>query len=107
MNIWRKDAKRDRNEGEVVSVLAAHGCLVERISGAGVPDLLCWHPASGIFLVEVKDGARKGAVRLKPAQVAFHARWKGAPIYVVTSTADGLALMRQLGLMQEVSDDKG
>jgi hypothetical protein len=46
--------KRDANEPAVVDALEAVGALVERLSGAGVADLLvCYHYR--LLLIEVKN----------------------------------------------------
>lgn len=63
MSIHRRAAKRDQNEGEIVSVLQAAGATVLPLSGDGVPDLAVffhsrWH------MLEVKTP--KG--RLRPTQ---------------------------------------
>lgn len=83
----RLNAKRDVNEPEIVEALEAVGCLVAKVSGAGVPDLIVWSPfQKRILLLEVKDGLKVASARkLKPDQVVFHAEWTaaGAPVIVV------------------------
>jgi hypothetical protein len=61
--------------------------------GGGVPDLLA-HPPTfpwvPVFL-EVKDGSKPPSARkLTPAQLEFHAEWKGV-LYVVTNVDQALA----------------
>lgn len=89
----RRVAKRDDNEAEIVDALRRVGCLVERISGKGVPDLIVWSPFTwSIHLVEVKDGGKvKSARQLTEAQQAFHADWEQAPVHVVESVDAALS----------------
>lgn len=55
MSIYRRNAKRDANEPEVVQALQACGWNVRRISEAGLPDLLLWRgQGPQIRFVEVK-----------------------------------------------------
>lgn len=56
--------RRDANEADIVAALRKLGVIVKRISAEGVPDLLCYHPFTGLFLLEVKT--EKGA--FTPAQ---------------------------------------
>lgn len=92
MSIHRRAARRDANEAGIVRALREIGCLVEPISGKGVPDLLVWSPLSKrIVLLEVKDGSKSPSARkLKPAQVEFHRAWSDAPIFVVTSADEAI-----------------
>ena len=49
------------------------------------------------MLMEVKDSSKPPSARkLTPAQVIFHAGWKGA-IYVVTSSDEALAAAMGVG----------
>ena len=76
MSLLRHNPMRDANEKPVVAALEAEGCVVTRISGGGVPDLLVWSPFTSSFhLVEVKH-RKKGSRRdmRKPAQVKFMER---------------------------------
>jgi len=88
----RHAARRDKNESEVIDALRENGCLVESLSQKGIPDLLVWSPHRHcLLLLEVKDGsAPPSKQRLREAQVAFHALWKDAPVYVVSSVAEAL-----------------
>jgi len=92
----RRAAKVDANHAEIANALRDAGCGVLDMSpmGKGVPDLLV-HPPTfpecrmPVFL-EVKDGNKPPSARkLTPAQVKFHAEWKGW-IFVVTSVDDAL-----------------
>lgn len=44
MSLHRRAAKRDSNEPAIVSALEAHGCVVWRVSGKGLPDLVVFYP---------------------------------------------------------------
>jgi len=63
MSLHRRAAKRDANEGTIVKALEAHGCVVWRLSGKGIPDLLVLHKGKK-WLADVK-GAKEKAT---PAQ---------------------------------------
>jgi hypothetical protein len=67
-----------------VQALQAAGVKVLRLSGAGVPDLACFRPATGWRLAEVKTAT--GA--LKPRQ-----RLWGTEVLIWRSVADALAGM--------------
>lgn len=72
----RHNARRDKNEPAIVQALEAQGFVVDRISGKGLPDLLC-SKAGQMWLVEIK--APKGI--FKPAQIEWRQRFRGpAPI---------------------------
>lgn len=64
MTIHRRAARRDANEVEIVRGLRQLGVRVLRLSGAGVPDLACYWPATGWLLAEVKTESG----RLRPSQ---------------------------------------
>jgi hypothetical protein len=87
----RRAAKVDLNHAEIVKALRKVGCKVTSLAavGNGVPDLLCWHPASGrrTVLLEVKGD--KGA--LTPDQVKWHAEWAGALVFVVRTPEEAIA----------------
>lgn len=90
MSLARRNPRRDENEAAIVAELRAAGCLVERISGPGVPDLLVWAPARGaIVLLEVKRPSQRK--RLSDVQKHFRDAWCDAPVYLITSTAEALA----------------
>jgi Holliday junction resolvase len=87
----RRAARRDRNEQAVVAVLEAAGCTIVRLSGPGVPDLLCLRQRV-LTLMEVKDGAKaKSRQQLTPEQVQFHRRWAEAPLVILRSVEDALS----------------
>ena len=77
--------KRDASEAAIVAALEAIGVTVLRLSGEGVPDLLCH--TRGIWLpVEIKQVRSR---RLTPAQCLTYAI---APFPIVTTVAEALAL---------------
>ena len=85
----RRAARVDKNHADVVECLRLCGCEVQSLAavGQGVADALVYHRATKrLMLVEIKDGAKPpSARRLKPNQIAWHARW---PVAVVTSAND-------------------
>lgn len=101
MSIHRFAARRDANEPEIRKRFAYHGWHTEQVSGAGMPDLMCWPAHPGVthrqtvktasMLVDVKDGNGKPT----KAQVSKwrHLRLHGIPVYVVRTEADVDALV--------------
>jgi hypothetical protein len=93
----RRKAKTDSNQKDIVAALRAAGCGVIDLSavGKGVPDLLVHPPTFPdcrmAVLMEVKNKQGRGD-KLTPAQVKFHAEWKGW-IHRVTSVDEALAAM--------------
>lgn len=76
--------KRDFGEAAIVSALESIGVTVRRVSGEGVPDLLCH--SRGIWLpIEVK----RPRGHLTPAQKALY---QLAPYPVVERPEEALAL---------------
>jgi hypothetical protein len=95
----RRAAKVDANHGEIVKALRDAGCGVLDLSkvGNGTPDLLVHAPTFPAcrmpVLLEIKDGKKPPSAReLTPAQIKFHAEWKGW-IFVVTSVDEALAAL--------------
>jgi hypothetical protein len=93
----RRAAKRDANEPGIISALRAVGCLVQPLSGPGVPDLLVWSPwRRGLMLLEVKDGGKVPSAReLTEAQRAWHGEWSQAPVEIVNGIDDALVAVGQ------------
>lgn len=90
----RRAAKVDANHAAIVAALRDAGCGVLDLSavGKGCPDLLVHSPTFPweMHLLEIKDGAKSASRRkLTPAQVKFHAEWKGW-IHTVTSVDEAL-----------------
>jgi hypothetical protein len=95
--VMRRAAKVDANHAEIVRALRAAGCGVLDLSrvGDGCPDLLVHaptHPACQFgILLEIKDGNKPPSARkLTPAQLKFHAAWKGF-LFVVENVEQALA----------------
>ncbi len=91
----RLRAKVDDNQAEIVKALREAGCSVQSLAaiGKGCPDILACNRRNGLFLIEIKDGAKSASRRqLTDDQVLWHQAWVG-PVYVVTSAAEALALV--------------
>lgn len=91
----RRAARTDGNHSAIVKALRAAGCGVVDLSGVGngVPDLLVEAPVSpwAMTLLEVKDPSQPpNKQKLTPAQVTFHAGWRG-PLHVVRTVDEALA----------------
>lgn len=83
--------KRDDNEAEIVAALRKLGVTVHRISGEGVPDLLCFHPRVGWQPLEVK--ASKGTLT-RAQKIAF----LGAPYGIVRNVDEALKFFGFFGI---------
>lgn len=85
----RRAAKIDRNHVEIVAALRGVGASVQDLAavGKGCPDLLVGYRGHN-FVIEVK--APKGTST--PAQVAWHAEWRGA-VRIVRSVDDALKII--------------
>ena len=93
----RRAARVDANQSSIVQLLRSIGCLVQDLSavGQGVPDLLVFHPRTGLILVEIKDGSLPPSRQaLTLAEAAWHWQWSSAPLYIVATDDDVLAMMR-------------
>lgn len=100
MTSKRWSAKRDANEPEIVSVLEALGCAVERQEpGGGKPDLRVTEPRkSRVILIEVKMPGAK----LNAKQKDYHAR-SAETIHIVRSIREAINLISYYwGLDEEV-----
>jgi hypothetical protein len=91
----RRAARTDQNQKAIVDALRAAGCGVVDLSkvGGGVPDLLVEAPTwpHAMTLLEVKNPEKPKADReLTPAQVKFHAGWRGS-LFVVETVDEALA----------------
>lgn len=83
MSLHRKNPRRDRNEGPIVDALRACGVKTWRVSGEGLPDLLCCY--RGVWLpLEVKSEGGK----LTEAQVAA---FMESPFAIVRTVDQALA----------------
>ncbi len=91
----RKRAKVDANHVAITTALRRVGATVQSLAnvGGGCPDLLV-AKAGKVYLLEVKDGTRKPCERkLTPDEARWHATW-AAPVYVVESVEQALAVVR-------------
>jgi len=82
----RRRAAVDANQSEIVAALRRVGASVVDLSsvGAGCPDVLCGYRGVN-YAVEIKDGDKfKSQRKLTPAQVQFHAAWRGQVCVVET-----------------------
>lgn len=91
MSINRRAAKRDASEGEVILTLRNCGWRVLQINVKDGPDLLAAKGGRTV-LIEVKTGKQQ----LRPGQAAWQAAWP-APVYVVRTVDDALALAAEAG----------
>ncbi len=101
--------RRDANEQPIVDALIAAGAFVQKLDGAGVPDLLVSY-LGVLTLLEVKlslgakggtkhhrDGAG-GKGDMTAAQVKWWREWKGKPPVVVRNADEAL---HAVGLSRE------
>jgi len=84
MSCKRHDARRDKNEKEIVDCLTCVGATVQRLSAKDVPDLLVGYRGFN-YLMEVKHENAK----LKPGQKEWHQCWNGQ-VMVVRTIDDAL-----------------
>lgn len=81
-------AKRDSVEAEVVTYARSIGATVALLSAPNLPDAIIGF--CGInYLCEFKSG--KG--ELREGQAEFRRRWNGAPVYVLRSVKDLVAML--------------
>jgi hypothetical protein len=92
--MFRRAARIDRNQPQIVAALEARGYCVQSLAavGAGVPDLLVG--AHGrTMLLEVKDGLRAPSERrLTPTQQRWHEWWRGG-VWLVEGVDQALAVV--------------
>lgn len=80
----RRAARTDGNQNAVVEALRKAGVSVQPLHqvGDGCPDLLCGLRGVNLLL-EIKDGSLPPSRRaLTPAQVKWHAEWRGQRVVV-------------------------
>lgn len=85
----RRAAKRDVCEPEIVSALTQCGFSVERLSQAGIPDLMVGF-RSHMWLVECKSSDKGYGKDLNVNQKKFADRWRGTPIVILRSAQDAI-----------------
>lgn len=76
----RRAAKRDKNEPDCIKALRKNGWIVTKLSGPGLPDLMC-HRAGATRFVEVKSPGGK----MEAAQVDLHEAWERAGVFVAVA----------------------
>jgi hypothetical protein len=82
----RTAAKRDANERTIIDALKRAGCTVQRLSGAGMPDLLIGrHGRTHLLEVKMPGGM------MTDMQVVWHHWWRGSTVHVVTTPAEALS----------------
>ena len=86
---YRRTARRDATEKPIVDALRAAGASVAFLVGTGVPDIVVGYHGR-LTLCEVKSGDGEMTVD----QQKWHAGWKGAPVVVLRTVEDALALIR-------------
>jgi hypothetical protein len=82
----RRAAKVDANQSDIVAALRAVGASVQPLHsvGQGCPDLLVGY-GKHCYTIEVKDGSLPPSARkLTPAQIEWHANWRGHVAVVAT-----------------------
>ena len=92
----RRAAKVDDNQPQIVAAFRSLGCSVTptHAAGAGFPDL-CVGDRGRTYLVEVKDGSLVPSRRkLTPAQVEWHAAWRGH-VTIVETVQDVMKEVKQ------------
>ena len=115
-----KTPQRDANEAAMVKELRARGFLVQQLhQGDGVPDLIVAGPhpfrergvpwgGRRLVLCEVKDPTQKPSARkLTPAQVRWHERWQGAPVFVVETVGDVVRIFGLDGVVESAASAAG
>lgn len=89
----RRAAAVDANQAEIVAALRAVGATVITCHavGKGFPDLVVGYRGE-TFLIEVKDPSQPlHRHELTPAQVEFHAAWRGRPIAKVFTVLEAFS----------------
>jgi hypothetical protein len=93
----RRAPKLDRTQPEIVAALRSVGASVQSLAavGGGVPDLLVgWR--GDMWLIECKDGALPPSGRaLTPAQIEWHAAWRGRPVWVISSADQAVQWLQE------------
>lgn len=88
----RRAGKIDGNHTAATAALSSlEGCEFDSLAafGSGIGDLLIGYDGA-LMIVEMKDGDDK---TLTPAQVKWHRRWRGFPVYVAHSVDELLAIV--------------
>lgn len=83
----RRANRIDANHRLIADTFLSAGCSVQSLAdiGNGCPDLLIAIDRHTTFVVEVKDPLQPASKRrMKPKQIAWHAKWPGASFVVET-----------------------
>lgn len=87
MSLNRPNAKRDKNEPEIVNALKAKGVSVVRLSDPNTPDLLCsYRNITCLMEVKTKGGA------LTKGQKEFIKDWQGL-VFVIRSAEEAVTII--------------
>ena len=88
----RDDGRALYDSPVIVEYLRKAGCLVARLSGPGIPDLLVGHRGRWLLMEVKAEGGR-----MKEGQVTFHdaAQALNLPCYVVYSVEDCQRILRK------------
>jgi hypothetical protein len=89
MSIWRKAAKRDTVEPEIVDTLQKMGATTYRLSKP--VDLVVGYRGR-TYLVEVKTG--KGS--LTASQIDFMETWRGGQVHVLRTPQEAIDWIKSL-----------
>lgn len=81
----RHNARRDENERIIVEALEARGFHVDRISGAGIPDLLVSRHGNQ-WLIEIKQ-PKAGYT---PKQIQWRSKFQGPPPRTLRTVEDAM-----------------
>jgi hypothetical protein len=87
----RRAARRDWSERAIVDVLRLGGASVVRLSMKDVPDLL----VGGWGVNELAE-AKTDKNPLSDGQHKFKTGWRGAPVWILRSVDDALALLKHM-----------
>lgn len=90
MSIYRRAAKRDSAEAEIVAALQKMGASVYRLSK---PVDLAVGFRGRTYLVEVKSGK---AGRLTASQIDFMANWRGGQVYLIRTPQEAVDWINSL-----------
>ena len=93
----RRAAKRDVSEPEIVTVLQDAGFTVQRLNGAGVPDLLVGF-RHRTFLVECKSSHKGYGKSLNPLQQRFSDTWRGSPVVILRNGQEAMDWAVQIAI---------
>ena len=98
MSLNRYNPKRDDNEPLLIDYLRKAGCVVQRLSGPDIPDLLVGHRGRWLLL-EVKGPKGK----LTAPQILFHgaAAALNLPCYTVSTPADVQRVLAGLRVQEQ------